>query len=203
MVDSNMCAKVTDFGFSIKKQVGASGTPYWMAPELLVSRAKSVNSAASDAYSFGILLYEVYSRRDPYYLDTNFDSVMREICDPGINKRPPVPESMPSEVASLFYSSCLDANPTARPTFIELDTFLMRFQAKNVDPGEQLTGQSSRSDRLLEQLFPPPVAAALQEGRKAEPEHFDCVTIFFSDIVGYTSLSTQLPHWKVSNMVDR
>ena len=34
------------------------------APELL--RRESPNTAASDVYSFGIILYEVYSRCEPY-----------------------------------------------------------------------------------------------------------------------------------------
>lgn len=29
LIDSNFCAKVTDFGLSGKKQIGAVGTPYW------------------------------------------------------------------------------------------------------------------------------------------------------------------------------
>lgn len=63
LVDSRFRAKVADFGLSQKKQVGATGTPFWMAPELL--RRESPNTAASDVYSFGIILYEVYSALIP------------------------------------------------------------------------------------------------------------------------------------------
>lgn len=33
LVDSRFRAKVTDFGLSAKKSIGATGTPLWMAPE--------------------------------------------------------------------------------------------------------------------------------------------------------------------------
>ena len=47
------------------------------------------------------------------------------------------------------------------------------------------------------------VANALREGRKVEPERRDMVTIFFSDIVGFTTISSTLDPVKVSNMLDR
>ena len=41
-----------------------------------------------------------------------------------------------------------------------------------------------KQQALLADIFPPKVRKALSEGRKVEPEAFDVVTIFFSDIVG-------------------
>jgi len=35
LVDSRFRAKVSDFGFTVKAKVGASGTPYWMVSCLL------------------------------------------------------------------------------------------------------------------------------------------------------------------------
>ena len=61
----------------------------------------------------------------------------------------------------------------------------------------------SRTDNLLYSVFPMHIAEALREGRKVEPENHECVTIFFSDIVGFTDISSTLDPLKVSDMLDR
>ena len=48
LVDSKFRAKVADFGLSQKKNLGGTGTPFWMAPELL--RCEGINTASTDVY---------------------------------------------------------------------------------------------------------------------------------------------------------
>jgi len=51
--------------------------------------------------------------------------------------------------------------------------------------------------------FPQHIAEAIQTGRKIEPEHHDIVTIYFSDIVGYTDMCSILTPVKISDLLDR
>ena len=60
LVDCHNAAKVADFGLAtLKSDKDAStvGTPYWMAPERL---RKEATLPASDVYSFGITIFEVF-----------------------------------------------------------------------------------------------------------------------------------------------
>lgn len=59
------------------------------------------------------------------------------------------------------------------------------------------------SEDLIFELFPPRVAAALMAGQAVEPERYECVSIFFSDIVGYTDLCSQLAPHQVMDLLDR
>ncbi len=61
----------------------------------------------------------------------------------------------------------------------------------------------SRTENLLFDVFPKHIAEALRSGRKVEPENHECVTIFFSDIVGFTEISSELDPMKISDLLDR
>jgi len=200
LVDGRFRAKVSDFGLSLKKSLGGKsysafncraiiiefvcfltlvscslghGTPYWMAPELL--RGESTNTAASDAYSFGIILYEVFARRDPYEgEDPNI--VLKGVMDPVIKKRPPIPSSMSDQLSALM-TECLEDDPTERPTFEEMDVRIKRVKAEAIGSGDMKGKAASLS---LFDVFPRHIAEALRDGRKVEAEHKESVTIFFS-----------------------
>ena len=71
---------------------------------------------------------------------------------------------------------------------------------------ELLRGDSENtatSDVLLFEVFPRHAAEAFSDDRKNQAESFDCVTIFFSDVVGHTAISSKLHPMKVSDMLDR
>ena len=56
---------------------------------------------------------------------------------------------------------------------------------------------------MLYEVFPKHIADALNTGKKVEPESHEIVTVFFSDIVGFTTISGTISPMKVSSLLDR
>jgi class 3 adenylate cyclase len=114
---------------------------------------------------------------------------------------------MPPSIVSLM-CDCLVTNPKSRPTFDEIDSRLKRLSVENIEPADNQYSsakdrEAKKNEELLHKVFPKHIAEALREGRKVEPEHYDCVTIFFSDIVGFTDISGASTPLKIADMLDR
>ena len=75
-----------------------------------------------------------------------------------------------------------------RPTFDEIAAELAATDVGRLD----LMEDRLRTRAVLHNVFPPRVAAALREGRPIEAENHLETTVFFSDIVGFTTLSEKL-----------
>ena len=58
------------------------------------------------------------------------------------------------------------------------------------DETNELHGWKERVEELLFSLYPRAIAVKLVLCQQIEPENFDCVTIYFSDIAGFTRISS-------------
>jgi class 3 adenylate cyclase len=63
---------------------------------------------------------------------------------------------------------------------------------------QELNEEKKKSDILLYRMLPKQVADKLKLGQSIEPETFDCVTIFFSDVVSFTTLASRCSPLQVS-----
>mmetsp|Transcript_34524 Transcript_34524/g.38677 ORF Transcript_34524/g.38677 Transcript_34524/m.38677 type:complete len:795 (-) Transcript_34524:64-2448(-) len=86
---------------------------------------------------------------------------------------------------------------------VGLDLVTARGNLPQQHLNEKLQLHLTKTDELLYSVFPKHVADALRNGQKVAPENHDIVTIFFSDIVGFTDISSKLDPLRISDLLDR
>ena len=199
LVDQNYRAKISDFGLSAKRRHGYVGTPFWMAPELLKG---GLMSQESDVYAFGITLWEVMTRKIPYAeLELPTQEILERIKAGTL--RPDCSQDLDSELAQCM-EDCWSQDPAQRISFEDLEIKIIPLCGQNFfSVMEKRHAHTRKQSCLLEEVFPEHIAQALMAGKKVAPESHDCVTIYFSDIVNFTTISGQLSAKEVSEMLDR
>ncbi|XP_046455559.1 serine/threonine-protein kinase Tao-like [Daphnia pulex] len=106
--------KLADFGSASLHCPANSfvGTPYWMAPEVILAMDEGQYDGKVDVWSLGITCIELAERKPPYF-NMNAMSALYHIAQ---NDSPSLSSSTWSEVFRHFVDSCLQKNPSDRPT---------------------------------------------------------------------------------------
>uniref|UniRef100_A0A8C5M4C2 Guanylate cyclase n=1 Tax=Leptobrachium leishanense TaxID=445787 RepID=A0A8C5M4C2_9ANUR len=188
---------------------------FWTAPELLRDPLLSQRGTyRGDVYSFAIITQEVIIRGSPYCMfELTAEEIIRKVRRPPPLCRPSVSlDQAPPECIQLM-KQCWSEPPERRPNIDQIfDQFktINRGRKTNIidsmlrmleqyssnledlirERTEELEVEKQKTDKLLTQMLPPSVAEALKTGVPVEPEYFDQVTIYFSDIVGFTTISS-------------
>jgi len=118
-VSDGWVCKVADFGLSRFSANDESttrsntGPLKWMAPESLLEKKYS---AKSDCWSYGVTLWEVLTRKEPYEELDNVQAASH-VMHRGL--KPRLPESAPPKLAHLV-DSCFASDPADRPKFSDI-----------------------------------------------------------------------------------
>ncbi|XP_060579361.1 atrial natriuretic peptide receptor 1-like [Ruditapes philippinarum] len=201
----------------------------WTAPELLADSTLP-KSKEADVYSFGIILHEISYRMGPFSGIGHMTA--KDIIGRVRNREnnPCRPEifsdlEVASEVKKLMQLCWLD-NESERPTF----NIIKNFIKKNIQHGksanivdiilnrlekyasnleelvdqrtQQLMQEKQKTDKLLYRMLPKSCADKLKVGDPLLPEMYESATVFFSDIVGFTTLASKSSPMQVIDLLN-
>ncbi|XP_040886925.1 retinal guanylyl cyclase 2-like [Toxotes jaculatrix] len=218
LVDGRFVLKVTDYGLPMilhSQGLSHSDDPQellWTAPELLRNPVRG-GSFAGDVFSFSIIIQEVISRTLPYaMMDMPAHEIVERLKQPPPLCRPVVSvDEAPAECLSLM-NECWNEDPSKRPSFDDvfkqfrginrgkraniIDSMLRMLEqySSNLEDlirerTDELEVERNKTEKLIGQLLPKSVAQALKKGKPVRPEHYSDSTLYFSDIVGFTTIS--------------
>ncbi|KAJ3318935.1 hypothetical protein HDV06_006924 [Boothiomyces sp. JEL0866] len=67
---------------------------------------------------------------------------------------------------------------------------------------QKLDAESKKCDDLLRQILPASVSDALMNGLQVEPQHFAAASVFYFDLVGFTTISAQVSPLEIVGLLN-
>ncbi|XP_071147062.1 atrial natriuretic peptide receptor 1-like [Mytilus edulis] len=188
-------------------------THVYRAPELS-GQSPYIPTEAGDVYAFAIILVEIATRNDPYGdedvndLPVNWKPPVPDLDPEYGDKDNTCP--CPDDYINLL-NQCWDTVIINRPDFDTIKKTIHRINPHKMSPvdlmmammekyskhlesivaerTQDLVHEKQKTDRLLYSMLPRSIADDLKIGKSIEAEWFDSCTIYFSDIVGFTTIS--------------
>ncbi|XP_069135587.1 atrial natriuretic peptide receptor 1-like [Argopecten irradians] len=185
-----------------------------------------------DMYSLGIMLHEILQRNGPFGVETvgiTPENIIKSVVayKAVVPFRPAFEvNSCPSDLITLI-QRCWSESPDERPLLKDVvkglneitqnkykqdnffDNLLKRMEqyANNLEEivgqrTDQYLHEKQKAENLLYQLLPRSIATQIQLTGTVEPELFESVTIMFSDIVHFTSLSAESSPMEIVQMLN-
>ncbi|XP_054270745.1 retinal guanylyl cyclase 2-like [Macrosteles quadrilineatus] len=199
----------------------------WTAPELLRSETlRRRGSQPGDVYSFAIIMQEVVVRGEPFcMLSLSPEEILEKVKRPPPLIRPSVSKGAAPPEAINIMRQCWAEQPDMRPDFNAVhdlfktlnhgrkvnfvDTMFQMLEkySNNLEDlirerTEQLDMEKKKTEQLLNRMLPSSVAEKLKLGQPVDPEDFSEVTIYFSDIVGFTTISAYSTPFEVVDLLN-
>lgn len=199
----------------------------WTAPELLrYPNLRKKGSQTGDVYSFGIIMQEVVVRGEPFcMLALSPEDIIEKVMKPPPLIRPSVSKGAAPPEAINIMRQCWAETAEMRPDFDDVhdlfkklnhgrkvnfvDTMFQMLEkySNNLEElirerTEQLDMEKKKTEQLLNRMLPSSVAEKLKLGMPVDPEEFREVTIYFSDIVGFTTISACSTPFQVVDLLN-
>ena len=154
----------------------------------------------ADVYAFSLLLYTLVHQAVPFEGRKSSDllEAVRDASEETIRDARPAMEGA-DDIHDLI-RACWAEDPAARPSFLDIREALIA--AGGVVTRPRPSFSTACRDGLLKGMFPDRVRALLEAGKPVPSQPHPDVTLFFSDIKGYSDMSRVMQDEAVRTMLD-
>ncbi|OQV18215.1 Atrial natriuretic peptide receptor 1 [Hypsibius exemplaris] len=200
----------------------------WTAPERL-PRPFDPGTEEGDVFSLSIILSEIVMRERPYgSLNTDPEVIIAKLQKKQHRSfRPKVDANLCPPEISVLMKQCWAFNPQERPRLAQIKSIIKESEKSNTEKGtildnlirrmenytldlehvveekaQQFLLEKEKSEQLLYQILPRTVVDTLKRGEQVKPENFDSVTVYYSDIVAFTTLSSSSSPTEVVDLLN-
>ncbi|CAD5229924.1 unnamed protein product [Bursaphelenchus xylophilus] len=232
LVDDRWQVKLGDFGLKFIRNMRAKEPKelLWTAPEFLRSNDLT-GSKQGDVYSFAIVASELLNMKPAFEGadgKANPEDVVYMVKKGSNPPYRPVMEIVAQDISPAFthlIRDCWSENPNERPRITTVKTLLQSMNTSKTanlmdhvfqileqyavsleeeveERTKELVEEKKKSDILLYRMLPKLVAERLKAGQTVEPESFESVTVYFSDVVGFTAISSKCTPLQVVNLLN-
>ncbi|KAE9416624.1 hypothetical protein Angca_009708 [Angiostrongylus cantonensis] len=204
----------------------------WTAPEIIRGEADPLGTQEGDIYSFAIIASELITQKAAWDLENRNETaeeVVEQVAQilevpvrPGLEQRRQI--DVPATLVDLI-QQCWAENPNRRLSIkrvrellgslrsgkqhnlmdhvmITLENYASSLETEVEERLLELKEEKKKCDILLYRMLPKQVAERLKLGENVEPESYDSVTVFFSDVVGFTTIASRGSPMQVETIGD-
>ncbi|CAB3411097.1 unnamed protein product [Caenorhabditis bovis] len=219
-------------GFLMEESKPSKKRQLWMAPEVLRGGLLQQQiEKPADIYSFAIIASEILTRKPAWNIQERKESVDELIYLIKKGGHSPIRPELDldgvevSNSLLLLVADCWNEEPADRPTadqicailkgmmpskntnlmdhvFNMLEEYTTTLELEVDERTKELSAEKKKADVLLGRMLPKQVADRLKAGQTVEPEGFDSVTVFFSDVVKFTQLAAKCSPFQVVNLLN-
>lgn len=129
--------------FGLTKKVTPTGTNNHQSHHIPPQHHRDEKLMVFFSASFGIVLWEIYTRKSPFFLgEVSFEELVEAVC--WENKRPTIPDDCPGSLKALI-KTCWDGNPAKRPSFEKIIQML-----------DEIIAEVAKQESVQQQQIPSP-----------------------------------------------
>jgi Fe-S cluster biosynthesis and repair protein YggX len=188
LLNSNFNVKITDFNY-LNYRNTINKNLYYVAPEIIMNNNITIKG---DIYSFGIILYELITKKDPYFnINDSVYNIILKIIDTKNPLRPEFIYDIYPEIKKII-TLCWDINYKLRPTFQMIKIIINEIRDEFINFINNLINYIKNQQFELVDNYPSNIKKALLYNKDIIHINYKNIGLLFIDICNYTDLCSKI-----------